>query len=69
MRISPASHHSSSVRYPGFAAGDVYTPCVAAVASIRRELGGRWAFIVVLWQCLVAWVVALIAYMIAGAVM
>ncbi len=38
----------------------LYTPCVAAVASIKRELGGKWAFAVVIWQCCVAWVVALI---------
>ena len=38
----------------------LYTPCVAAIASIRRELGGRWAVYVVLWQCLVAWVAAFI---------
>lgn len=37
----------------------LYTPCVAAVGSIKRELGGRWAFILVLWQCGVAWIVAL----------
>ena len=34
----------------------LYTPCVAAVASIKRELGSRWALYVVLWQCGVAWV-------------
>ena len=39
----------------------LYTPCVAAVASIKRELGGKWAVGVVLWQCLIAWVAALIA--------
>ncbi len=38
----------------------LYTPCVAAVASIRRELGSRWALYVVLWQCAVAWAGALI---------
>ena len=38
----------------------LYTPCVAAVASIRRELGRKWAFCVVLWQCGIAWVAALI---------
>ncbi|MCR5788944.1 MAG: ferrous iron transport protein B [Lachnospiraceae bacterium] len=37
----------------------LYTPCVAAVASIRRELGRKWALYVVLWQCMVAWVAAL----------
>ena len=38
----------------------LYTPCVAAVASIRRELGRTWAVSVVLWQCCVAWIMALI---------
>ncbi|MBR0159914.1 MAG: ferrous iron transport protein B [Oscillospiraceae bacterium] len=42
----------------------LYTPCVAAVASIRRELGGRWAVYVVIWQCVVAWVVALLVRLI-----
>ena len=42
----------------------LYTPCVAAVASIRRELGGRWAVGVVVWQCVVAWVCALVVRMI-----
>ena len=36
----------------------LYTPCVAAVASIRRELGARWAAGVVALQCSVAWIVA-----------
>ncbi len=36
----------------------LYTPCVAAVASIKRELGGKWAVGVVLWQCVVAWIAA-----------
>ena len=36
----------------------LYTPCVASIASIRRELGGKWAVGVVLWQCAVAWIVA-----------
>ena len=38
----------------------LYTPCVAAVASIRRELGPRWAAFVVVWQCTIAWIAALI---------
>ena len=37
----------------------LYTPCVAAVASIRRELGHKWACGVALWQCVVAWLAAL----------
>ncbi len=38
----------------------LYTPCVAAVAAIRRELGGRWAAGIVLGQCIVAWLCALL---------
>ena len=44
----------------------LYTPCVAAIASIRRELGGKWALYVVLWQCLIAWVAALIVRLIGS---
>ena len=36
----------------------LYTPCVAAIASIRRELGARGAAGVIVWQCFVAWVAA-----------
>ena len=39
----------------------LYTPCVAAVAAIRRELGGRWAAGIVVGQCLIAWACALVA--------
>ena len=38
----------------------LYTPCVAAVSSIKRELGGRWALGVVFWQCAIAWVATLL---------
>lgn len=38
----------------------LYTPCVAAVAAIKRELGGRWAAIVVVGQCVIAWIAALV---------
>ena len=38
----------------------LYTPCVAAIASVKRELGGKWAVGVALWQCVVAWAAALI---------
>lgn len=38
----------------------LYTPCVAAIASIKRELGGKWAVGVVVGQCVVAWVAALL---------
>ena len=44
----------------------LYTPCVAAIASVKRELGGRWAAFVVLWQCAIAWIVAWIVYLIGG---
>ena len=43
----------------------LYTPCVAAVASIKREMGRKWAVGIVIWQCAVAWVAALIFRLIA----
>ena len=36
----------------------LYTPCIAAVASVKRELGGKWALIMVANQCIVAWLAA-----------
>lgn len=42
----------------------LYTPCVAAIASIRRELGRRWAFQIVIFQCVVAWVCAFIVHLV-----
>ena len=45
----------------------LYTPCVAAIASIRRELGRGWAVGVVLWQCTIAWVAALLVRLIGMA--
>ena len=36
----------------------LYTPCVAAIASVRRELGGKWAMNVAIWQILIAWICA-----------
>ena len=44
----------------------LYTPCVAAIASVKRELGGRWASFVVLWQCTIAWIVAWVVHLIGG---
>ena len=45
----------------------LYTPCVAAVATIRRELGSKWKTVaVVISQCLVAWLAALLVYQIGG---
>lgn len=46
----------------------IYTPCVAAIAAIRRELGRGWAIGVVLWQCGLAWVLALIVRLIGLAI-
>jgi ferrous iron transport protein B len=43
----------------------LYSPCVAAVASIKRELGAKWALFVVLGQCAVAWIAALIVKLIS----
>ena len=42
----------------------LYTPCVAAIASIKRELGTRWAVAVVVWQCALAWVAASIVHLV-----
>lgn len=42
----------------------LYTPCVAAVASVKRELGAKWACAVVVWQCAVAWVVTTLVHLI-----
>ena len=44
----------------------LYTPCVAAVTSIKRELGGKWAVALVLWQCAIAWVASFLVYWIGG---
>ena len=44
----------------------LYTPCVAAIAAIKRELGGKWAVGVVIGQCVIAWVAALAVYLIGG---
>lgn len=40
----------------------LYTPCVAAVSSVKRELGGKWALVVVVGQCVVAWIMAALVY-------
>ena len=42
----------------------LYTPCVAAIASIKRELGGKWAAGIVAFQCVVAWICAFIVRLI-----
>ncbi len=43
----------------------LYTPCVAAIASVKRELGGKWAAAMVIGQCVIAWLVAFVVYHIA----
>ena len=40
----------------------LYTPCVAAIAAISKEMGSRWAVGVVFWQCALAWLAALAVY-------
>ena len=47
----------------------LYSPCVAAIASIKRELGAKWAVSVVLLQCAIAWVAAFIVRVIGLLVM
>ena len=44
----------------------LYTPCVAAIASIKRELGGKWAVGVVILQCIIAWIAAFLVYLIGS---
>lgn len=44
----------------------LYTPCVAAIAAVKRELGGKWAVLVVLWQCGIAWIAAMIVKIIGN---
>ena len=46
----------------------LYTPCIAAVASVKRELGGKWAAIMVLNQCVTAWLCALVMRLILLAI-
>ena len=47
----------------------LYTPCIAAVASVKREMGGRWATVMVVNQCVVAWLAALVVRFLAVAVL
>lgn len=44
----------------------LYTPCVAAIASIKRELGSKWAVGVVIGQCVIAWVSAFVVYLVGS---
>ena len=40
----------------------LYTPCVAAIASVKRELGGKWAVAMAIGQCVIAWIMAFVVY-------
>ena len=42
----------------------LYTPCIASIAAIKRELGNKWAFLVIIGQCAIAWICALIVRLI-----
>ena len=44
----------------------LYTPCVAAIAAIRRELGGGWALLVIVFQCAIAWLFSWLAFLVAS---
>jgi len=44
----------------------LYSPCIAAIASVKRELGRKWAAGLVVWQCAIAWIASFIVYTIAG---
>ena len=44
----------------------LYTPCVAAIASIRRELGRGWAAVIVVFQCMIAWIAAFLVHFVAS---
>ena len=46
----------------------LYTPCVASIASVRRELGRKWALGGVVWQCAIAWIAASVVHLIASLV-
>ena len=46
----------------------LYTPCIAAIASVKRELGTKWAAGVVIWQCVIAWLCSFAVYLIGKAV-
>lgn len=44
----------------------LYSPCIAAIASVKRELGTKWAILLVAWQCILAWICSFIVFMIFG---
>lgn len=71
MLLEPAS--ITSVLSTGAAAAFLvfcllYTPCVAAVTAVKRELGTRWMFFVIIWQCVVAWIAAFAVRMVLLAI-
>ena len=43
----------------------LYTPCVAAIAAARRELGWKWAIFIVLFQCAIAWIASFLVFTVA----
>ena len=47
----------------------LYTPCVAAISAVKRELGGKWAIGLVLWQCAIAWICAFIFHVVASLIL
>ena len=44
----------------------LYTPCIAAIVSVKRELGTKWAILLVAWQCILAWICSFIVFIILG---
>ncbi|MBO7662783.1 MAG: ferrous iron transport protein B [Clostridia bacterium] len=46
----------------------LYTPCVAAIGSVRRELGRKWSYGLILWQCALAWVAAVLVRLLGSAI-
>lgn len=46
----------------------LYSPCIAAIASVKRELGSKWAVTLVIWQCTIAWLCSLAVYSIGQAI-
>jgi ferrous iron transport protein B len=40
----------------------LYTPCVATISTVHHEMGSRYAFVLVLWQCMVAWICAFVVH-------
>ena len=47
----------------------LYTPCVAAVASVKRELGGKWAAAMIVSQCVIAWICAFLVRIMVSVIM